>query len=420
MTLQNAMACKGSAVVKQLSVKQNMLWNTAGSMVYLVCQWLITVFVVRLSDGYDAAGVLALGMAVSNIFSPIGYFKVRAFQVSDLNEEYSAGQYLAFRLLSTTVALACMIVYAAATCANDSIPAVVAYCVYSCVPIIADVYQGAVQQKNRLDVAGKDLTARGVLSLAVFCGGMAITHSLLVSLIMMTLVTGAVVLFYLPRSLKRVIGAYSIDFAKAKMVALFTACLPAAVALVFAGSIPSIPRQILGAMFGASALGAYASVASPVVVVQMGAQYIYSPLLSSFAQCYLAKDTSGFLRLFAKVFVAIIVLAVVSLVGFAWFGEWALCLIYGDSIRDYSYLLLPLVSCTICTAFLWFLGDLLVVVRDMKGNLACFSVAFVVCAVCSYPMLAVFGLNGASFATMAGLIAGSALCFVRLLLSMRS
>lgn len=65
---QNAMACKGSAVVKQLSVKQNMLWNTAGSMVYLVCQWLITVFVVRLSDGYDAAGVLALGMAVSNIF----------------------------------------------------------------------------------------------------------------------------------------------------------------------------------------------------------------------------------------------------------------------------------------------------------------------------------------------------------------
>ena len=189
---------------------------------------------------------------------------------------------------------------------------------------------------------------------------------------------------------------------------------------MFAGSIPSIPRQILGAMFGASALGAYASVASPVVVVQMGAQYIYSPLLSSFAQCYLAKDASGFLRLFAKVFVAIIVLAAVSLIGFASFGEWALCLIYGDSIRDYSYLLLPLVCCTICTAFLWFLGDLLVVVRDMKGNLVCFSVAFVVCAVCSYPMLVMFGLNGASFATMAGLLVGSVLCFVRLLLSMRS
>lgn len=406
-------------MVKQLSIKQNMLWNTSGSLAYLVCQWLITVLVVRLSDGYDAAGVLALGMAVSNIFSPIGYFKVRAFQVSDLNEEYSAGQYLAFRLLSTTVALVCMTVYAAASCANDSIPAVVAYCVYSCVPIIADVYHGAAQQKNRLDVAGKDLTARGILSLAAFYVGMAVTHSLLVSLVAMTLVTGAVVLFYLPRSLKHIIGPYSLDFKRAKMMALFTACLPAAVALVFAGSIPAIPRQVLGAMFGASALGAYASVASPVVVVQMGTQYIYSPLLSSFAQCYLAKDTSGFLRLFAKVFVAIIVLAAVSLIGFAWLGEWVLGLIYGDSIRAFSYLLLPLVCCTICTAFLWFLGDLLVVVRDMKGNLACFSAAFVVCAACSYPMLAVFGLNGASYATMAGLIVGMVLSFTRLLLSMR-
>lgn len=406
-------------MVKQLSIKQNMLWNTSGSLVYLVCQWLITVLVVRLSYGYDAAGVLALGMAVSNIFSPIGYFKVRAFQVSDLNEEYSAGQYLAFRLLSTTVALVCMMVYAAASCANDSVPAVVAYCVYSCVPIIADVYHGAAQQKNRLDVAGKDLTARGILSLAAFYVGMAVTHSLLVSLIAMTLVTGAVVLFYLPRSLKHIIGPYSLDFKRAKMMALFAACLPAAVALVFAGSIPAIPRQVLGAMFGASALGAYASVASPVVVVQMGAQYIYSPLLSSFAQCYLAKDTSGFLRLFAKVFVAIIVLAAVSLIGFAWLGEWVLGLIYGDSIRAFSYLLLPLVCCTICTAFLWFLGDLLVVVRDMKGNLACFSAAFVVCAACSYPMLAVFGLNGASYATMAGLIVGMVLSFTRLLLSMR-
>lgn len=406
-------------MVKQLSIKQNMLWNTSGSLVYLVCQWLITVLVVRLSDGYDAAGVLALGMAVSNIFSPIGYFKVRAFQVSDLNEEYSAGQYLAFRLLSTTVALVCMTVYAAASCTNDSIPAVVAYCVYSCVPIIADVYHGAAQQKNRLDVAGKDLTARGILSLAAFYVGMAVTHSLLVSLVAMTLVTGAVALFYLPRSLKHIIGPYSLDFKRAKMMALFTACLPAAVALVFAGSIPAIPRQVLGAMFGASALGAYASVASPVVVVQMGAQYIYSPLLSSFAQCYLAKDASGFLRLFAKVFVAIIVLAVVSLIGFAWLGEWVLGLIYGDSIRAFSYLLLPLVCCTICTAFLWFLGDLLVVVRDMKGNLACFSAAFVVCAACSYPMLAVFGLNGASYATMVGLIVGMVLSFTRLLLSMR-
>ena len=112
-------------------------------------------------------------------------------------------------------------------------------------------------------------------------------------------------------------------------------------------------------MFGDSALWACASVASPVVVVRMGVQHIYSPLLSSFALCYLTRDSSGFLSMFVKVVVAIIVLAAVSLIGFAWFGEWVLHLIYGDSIGDYFYLVLPLVCFMICTAFygLWgFIG----------------------------------------------------------------
>ena len=78
---------------------------------------------------------------------PIRYFKVRAFQVSDLNEECSAGQYLAFRLLSTMAAHACVIAYATATCADGPIPAVVAYCLCSCVPIVADVYHGAAAKE---------------------------------------------------------------------------------------------------------------------------------------------------------------------------------------------------------------------------------------------------------------------------------
>ena len=46
---------------KQLSVKANMLWNSIGSMTYLACQWLITIVVVRLSSGYEDAGLLSLG-----------------------------------------------------------------------------------------------------------------------------------------------------------------------------------------------------------------------------------------------------------------------------------------------------------------------------------------------------------------------
>ena len=60
---------------KELSLKLNMLWNSFGSLFYLGCQWLMTVMVVRLSNGFDAAGTLTLAMSVYNIFSSLALYR---------------------------------------------------------------------------------------------------------------------------------------------------------------------------------------------------------------------------------------------------------------------------------------------------------------------------------------------------------
>ena len=83
--------------MEELSIKKNMAWNSIGSMFYLGCQWIITILVVRLSSDYTAAGTLALGMAIANIFNPIGYYKIRTLQVSDLSNAYSSCDYIGFR-----------------------------------------------------------------------------------------------------------------------------------------------------------------------------------------------------------------------------------------------------------------------------------------------------------------------------------
>ena len=60
----------------ELSIGRNMLWNSAGSLTYLALQWAITIVIVRLSSGYDAAGVLALAMTVFNVFSPLAIYRM--------------------------------------------------------------------------------------------------------------------------------------------------------------------------------------------------------------------------------------------------------------------------------------------------------------------------------------------------------
>ena len=81
--------------VPPLSTKQNMLWNSAGSMTYLACQWLVTVLVVRLSAGYDDAGLLSLAMSVVGIFGTFANYKMGTYQISDIRRENDLAEYLA-------------------------------------------------------------------------------------------------------------------------------------------------------------------------------------------------------------------------------------------------------------------------------------------------------------------------------------
>lgn len=382
---------------KRLSVGRNMLWNSVGSMVYLACQWLITVLVVRLSSGFDAAGALALGMAVSNIFAPIGQYKIRPFQVSDVNGEYSANQYIAHRILTIGAAVLVMLVYGSATCPTAQLPSVFLYGVYSLGPIFTDVLHGEDQRADRMDIIGISYMLRGLGSIATFALVLWASDSLEMAILAMTVATFLLIVVYDIPQTHRLVGSLRPDFYKAKMIGLFRACAPAVVALFFCSAVPTIPRQVLSTEYGASALGIYASVAAPVLIVQMGAQYVYSPMLTEFARRFHFGSQAGFVSLLIKVTAAISVIALLGIVGFDFVGDVLLRVLYGDEIGQYTYLLSPLVICTVLTAYIWFIGDLLIVMRDMVGNLIAYAIAMGVCAASMTWLISTWGMNGVSF-----------------------
>lgn len=106
--------------MKQLSLKANMLWNSFGSLFYSGCQWLVTVMVVRLSTSYEAAGILAVAMAVSNVFAQIALYRMRSFQVSDIHEEISSGEYVAARFVTIGIGFIITCIYMVLTCSPSA------------------------------------------------------------------------------------------------------------------------------------------------------------------------------------------------------------------------------------------------------------------------------------------------------------
>jgi ABC-type transport system involved in cytochrome bd biosynthesis fused ATPase/permease subunit len=90
--------------MSEQNLKKNMIWNAAGNLIYMACQWIVTVLVTNLGDFYNA-GVLSIAMSVSATFRTLAMFGIRNYQVSDVDNKYSDTCYVFFRLLSCAAAL---------------------------------------------------------------------------------------------------------------------------------------------------------------------------------------------------------------------------------------------------------------------------------------------------------------------------
>ena len=383
-----------------------MLWNSAGSLANLGCQWVITVLIVRLSDSYDAAGIYSLAMSVYGIFSQLAQYRTYTYQVSDVKGENTAGEYLAFRGLTCAVALVLTMVYAFATCRPNALPAIFLYTLYKLAALMIDVLHGSDQQAHRMDYIGKSLALQGVCSVVLFVLVFASTQSLELTLLAMTIATVVIGIAYdYPRTKLLTMISPGISLGKARRLLLY--CAPVVVAGIACSAAPSIPRQYLSSAMGDAALGIYASVAAPVAIIQMGASYIYNPLLGYFSEAYARGDRKGFTRLLARTFGGIALVGVVCAVGLELFGAPLLSLVYGESIVEHLYLLQPLVLCAVITGVMWFSNDLLISLRLFRATFVGSIIALAVSLLVMVPGVSLFGMNGVTLANVLSCLAST-------------
>lgn len=390
---------------KQLSIKSNMLWNSFGSLTNLFCQWLLTVLVVRLSSGFDAAGILAIAMSVANIFAPIAQYRMRSYQVSDTNKETSAGEYIAFRIITILIAFTVSFAYMLIASEPVSYLATLVYLLYKSVESFIDVLHGVDQQHLRMDFCGRSMALRGVLSLIAFSLVLAIANNLELAIFAMFLsVLPAIVLDW--RNAEQ-FDSLTPHITVKKTIYLLKSCFPGAVGTSICSAVTSIARQTLSNISGATMLGIYASVCTPVVIVQAGSSYIYSPLLGVFAKHLNQGNKSRFNNLLAKVTLAMIGLLIAGLIAFRFFGSWFLLAVFGEQIASYDYLMYPAIVSVVSCAYCTFLCDLLIASRTMLGVLIGNLIAFALVSALSPILINLFGPNGTSYAISISYFAAS-------------
>lgn len=403
---------------KELTLRQNMLWNSAGSLVYLACQWLMTILVVRLSSSYDSAGVLALAMAVYGIFSPIAEYRMYIYQVSDIKRENDLGEYLALRLVTSIVSLVLCVAYSLVTCALDVVLPIFLFGIYKCSSNMIDVLHAEDQVKKRMDYIGKSLSMQGVLSIIIFAIIFYLTGNLSITFVAMTAGTALIGFgFDVPHT--RRFGKFGFGIAPRKIAHLLVLCAPVVIGFVACASAPSIPKQYLFGISGEAALGIYGSVSAPVAIIQAGASYIYNPLMGYFADSYDKGDSKTFNSFLIKSSLGIFGFGVACLVLLILLGGPFLVLVFGPSIADYVYLL-PLVALSsIGIAYMGFMNGLMLAVRDFKAALVGGIAALAASLASTVPFVTLFDMNGVSLVLFVSSMAAALVMFVFLVVKVR-
>ena len=391
---------------KKISLRQGIIWNTVGSLCYAGFNWLTTVLVVVLADGYSSSGSLAIAMAVGNVFATIALYKLWTVQVSDIHSQNTTGEYIGFRITSTIAAFIIISVYIFATVSPNDYLVVFLYQIFKAIESFVGVYHALDQTRNRLDIVGKSQIFRGILVFIGFVTGLMFFNSLAVAILLMSVFTLAEVIIYDARC-SRKLDNLRPTINRHSFFQVLRKTTPGFLAALMCNLIVSVCRQLYGMEFGTELLGIFAAVATPAVIIQTIANYFYSPLITPIAEAWGSREIYKIKRLIKLFLAALAVGTALFILLFNEVGVWFYSLLYDETVASYNGMM-PLILISVAmTALMLFLQDLLIVFNNYRGSVIAAGLSLITCLVLMNPIISSFGMNGISITISASYTVGS-------------
>ncbi len=408
---------------KQLSLSQNALYNTIGTILYCFCQWLLSsLLVVHLSPDNIAVsntGLLQLAISITNIFFAISCYNIHTYQISDTKNVYSTGDYVGLRCVTASIAVLLCIVYVVVLgYPAQSILCIMLYMLFKLTETFCDVFHAIDQKNYRMDYVGISYGIRGIVSVIAFAAALALTGNVLTAILVMALSSIAVVVVY---DMKRsaTFGSIKPVFHKKTILALLITCFPAVIASASFTAITTIPRQILEGMQGKEALGYYGTIATPVVVVQIMATSIFNPMLTELSYLYDKGNIRKFLQRTRNNLLILLGLTVFTFLGVLLLGKFAVGLLFGAKFVPYTSLMYGIICCTSLYVVSWLCTSILIIMRRLKVCMVASLVSLLISSATARAFITAFGMNGVSISIVVAYLLHIAICCVVIAMDLR-
>lgn len=384
---------------RKSSLLSNIGVYTIGLFAYYFLQWYTTVAIVRLS-GYSDAGILSIVISFSNIFGFIALFGLRNYQICDVEERYSNGEYFSSRLLTVGLSLLCFAV-ALWQRSYDLQTALccIAYMAFKTLEAFSDVFFGIMQRRNRYSQIAVSYLLKGLLPTAAFVLLLVLKQGLLVAILGMTAAYLMVMLAY---DLYKLKGTQTFQLKFDRIVPLLKACFPLMLCIVLSAVMVYVPKEAVNRVLGMEAAGYFGTISILIVVFSTLATSVWGVIIPRISGQFAERKKRDFQQLIKYLVVGYILLSIAVLTLGNLAGPWALSLIYGEQILNYIHLLTPVLINAMLLMGVSFFDGLFTALNKRVSLLLCNAAGLILCILLVQPWTLNNGMAGANFAMMAG------------------
>ena len=172
------------------SQKSIYIWNLLGNLAAAAVSVCFLIIVSRFQTP-AIADQYSLAISVGNLWVIIGLFQVRNYQATDIVDKFSFKSYYIARIVSTILMWITLYPYLVFIHYDLSSSFVISLTIlilaYRTCDVWSDLYQGLFQQKSRLDIAGKSMFLRYLISVIILFVSLMIQKDLLVGFLLVVI-----------------------------------------------------------------------------------------------------------------------------------------------------------------------------------------------------------------------------------------
>lgn len=371
--------------ISSILKNSNVLWNMIGITINSFYSLILIILITRL-NGIEVSGQFSFVFYMTSTFQQIGNYGGRIYQVSDTTEQYSSGDYVSSRYLTSIT----MTVVTLGFCIINGydffkVSLFMVLILYRFLDAISESYYAILQKNGKLSLVGKSMTIKVLGAMILFLIIDVFTKNIVFASSSFIISYFITMVIYDRKNAKE-FGEVKIGLNN-KIIHLLVESFQVFLFSFLNIMMLNVTRYFVDINLTDTIQGYYSIMIMPASIIALFAQFLVQPMVKSLVDSF----NSGKIKVFRKnctmILAVIIIFGCLAALISYFIMPFLLNLVYGIDFSIYNLEISLIVLAGIFSGATTVISTILIIMRKLSSQLYGFIFSVFACACVSFFMV---------------------------------